>query len=151
MDTTGQTPPTTDSAMTEREKIVQILYTEVIDKIKTTDLSTLLTTAEAFEKQYPQSVDAAYTTGYVLSEMNRPAEALVALERALKLDPSSEEAIFGKGACLKQLGRIEEAAAEFSKLVTPSREAALYALAGCLELLPDPAPAGEEAAPVPFA
>lgn len=45
----------------------------------------------------------------ILSRMNKPTEALVVAERAVKADPSDSGAQMVKGTCLEQLGRYGEA------------------------------------------
>ncbi len=50
-----------------------------------------------------------YSKGAALVMLDRPAEALVCLERALEINPKSEVAWVNKGTALAKLGRHEEA------------------------------------------
>jgi tetratricopeptide (TPR) repeat protein len=58
--------------------------------------------------------DAYNLLGLSLAMVDRPADALIALDRALELNPRYVEAHLNRGVLLNGLGRTEEAAASFA-------------------------------------
>jgi tetratricopeptide (TPR) repeat protein len=58
--------------------------------------------------------DAHHLRGVCLSLLNRPEEALVEFDQALRLNPRYLEALLHRGVVLIQLGRAEEGAAAFA-------------------------------------
>ncbi len=68
-------------------------------------------------KHRPDYPDALNNLGLLLTEMSRPAEALVLLQQALRLRPDFTEARNNLGLALADLGRFDEAIACYEKVL----------------------------------
>ena len=62
--------------------------------------------------------------GGTLGELDRPAEALAAFERALGLDPASPQALNNVGVVRRELGRLAESEAAFRQVIKLTPELA---------------------------
>jgi serine/threonine protein kinase len=67
--------------------------------------------------QTPLSVEELLAQALILNRNNKPQEALVKVEEAIKLDPNSADAWGAKGLLLRSMGREKEAIAAFSKAI----------------------------------
>src|SRR3989304_1117908 len=76
----------------------------------------------------PTSAADAFIRGNELFDKEDYSKALVAYDRALKLDPNSSSALVNRGTVLGQLGRNEEALADYDRAIElhPSFQAAHY-------------------------
>ncbi len=68
----------------------------------------------------PSFMAGWYLKAYCLSELDRPEEALAAVDQALLLEPQDRDSISLKADLLEKLGRGDEAAALRNNLVTGS-------------------------------
>jgi eukaryotic-like serine/threonine-protein kinase len=67
--------------------------------------------------QTPLSVEELLAQALILNRNNKPQEALVKVEEAIKLDPNNADAWGAKGLLLRSMGRENEAIAAFSKAI----------------------------------
>jgi serine/threonine protein kinase len=67
--------------------------------------------------QTPLSVEELLAQALILNRNNKPQEALVKVEEAIKLEPNSADAWGAKGLLLRSMGREKEAIAAFSKAI----------------------------------
>jgi serine/threonine protein kinase len=65
--------------------------------------------------QTPLSVEELLAQALILNRNNKPQEALLKVEEAIKLDPNNVDAWRAKGLLLRSMGRENEAIAAFSK------------------------------------
>ncbi|MCL1489247.1 MAG: tetratricopeptide repeat protein [Pseudanabaena sp. Salubria-1] len=65
----------------------------------------------------PLSVEELLAQALILNRNNKPQEALLKVEEAIKLDPNSADAWGAKGLLLRSMGREKEAIAAFSKAI----------------------------------
>ncbi len=65
----------------------------------------------------PSLAAAHANLGAALGELERPGEALMALDAAVALDPEGYPAHNSRGACLRDLGRLPEAEASFRRVI----------------------------------
>jgi tetratricopeptide (TPR) repeat protein len=65
----------------------------------------------------PTFASAWANLGGTLGELDRPAEALAAFERALALEPSNPQALNNVGVVRRELGRLAESEAAFRQVI----------------------------------
>jgi tetratricopeptide (TPR) repeat protein len=75
----------------------------------------------------PRSADALNVLGYCLTLLNRDAEAVATLDKALRLAPASVQAHFNKGLALERMGEIARARRQYARTadIEPRHAAAL--------------------------
>ncbi|MEI8334360.1 MAG: tetratricopeptide repeat protein [Chloroflexota bacterium] len=79
-----------------------------------------LSDAEAWVATEPGDAIAHYTHGLVLRRLERHQDALDAFDRALELDPGSDECLGERGHMLADLGRPADALASFDAAIAAS-------------------------------
>jgi tetratricopeptide (TPR) repeat protein len=67
--------------------------------------------------QSPQHFDALHQLGTVYAQMGEPALAVPVLERAVKLNPANDVAVFVLGAVLSDCGRFADAIVQLDKAI----------------------------------
>ena len=80
----------------------------------------------------PGRPSARVNRGLCLLELERPAEALAAFQRALALDPSLISAVFGRARSYHALGREAEARADLKRVLRESPDPLLRERAAAL-------------------
>lgn len=75
----------------------------------------------------PRNADALNVLGYCLSLLNRDAEAVATLDKALRFAPASVQAHFNKGLALERMGEIARARRQYARVadLEPRHAAAL--------------------------
>jgi len=89
--------------------------------------------------EHPDSADAWAALGVAQAHLRTPAEAVVSLQRALQLDPTRLEVMSRFGLILQDLGRLEDAAIVFERLLHRDPESPIAAgrLMHCKTLMAD--------------
>jgi tetratricopeptide (TPR) repeat protein len=92
---------------------------DVAVDVATTVQKSLLQTAEDALAINPQDSDAWYTKGVALQlELGDNQGAVESYSRAIEINPQYFSALFNRGLAYKALGRLDEAKADFTTIVT---------------------------------
>jgi tetratricopeptide (TPR) repeat protein len=96
-------------------------------RLETGDASGSLADLQRIEKQYTDSTFYQTRLGDTYVRLNKPAEAQVAYDRALQLDPNNVEALTNRGALFYGQKAYEQAESDINKALqlNPKQDAAL--------------------------
>ncbi|RKG66519.1 tetratricopeptide repeat protein [Corallococcus sp. CA054B] len=118
-------------------------FAEALKAYEAGDLDAARKGFEAVVNQQPKALNARFNLGVIAEKQGRPADARVAYEQVLSLDPAHTPSVMNLGLMHRHSGQLDESLALYTKaLQTPGHEhdepvlnalAATYRLAGKLD------------------